>query len=756
MVEGAFKWFLYSTLGGSITILAVLAAIALFRDRFSARVRHVLWLVVLIRLLLPAFPSSPFSLMQLINMDLGQVLSFSFSGSEEAIPVSPVMQQSAASLEERSEQAEEGATSLAQPGGKLTLEAEKKTNVVLSLFAWLWLAGIMTFLAVIISHVLRLKQMFKGMRPVEAAYLIDIMEECRSKLGIRGGIRLYTGGAAKSGPFIYGVFRPKVYIPEALCQSLSATQLRYVLMHELAHRKRYDVLWNWVGGMAIAIHWMNPLVWLAIQKMKADRELACDACVLNALEPREVLLYGQTILEVLKTFASRQEQRQAIGLYGAGARKQLERRLIMIKGYKKGSYKLTAVSILCVIAVCAGTLTNAAAPDNSRSDGTLLKSKLAENVVLFEQSSGSRTYNNLEKAVAMADFSFKVPEVLPDAFSFESASLSTVRNRDGEEGLNRVRIAFRSIGGEKNNWSFTAELGGPGIEQAYSAMEENEKFKAEETNAIRKTAPTAEAALKISKQTANINGIDMLRAEISRGKSNYIQYFWQDEGVQYGMGPFRKEDDKIVPALVSSLKKPKLPLSKPMVNESLLNAAIYDTDDVWRGVDALGFTPKLPLHVIDRYMATDAAYTLMVNFGYANDKTERDKRVLSIGYALPEAGASNGEADEVSGGIQKFILKQTKSNTIIQDMKNNGAASFERIDGERFTAPVSVVRLGGQEVFRTEPYKIDGALSRPDETDFVSYFWQEGEALFQVRFAGDGGSVMEEIVAALIRQRPIE
>lgn len=755
MVEGAFKWFLYSTLGGSITILAVLAAIALFRHRFSARVRHVLWLVVLIRLLLPAFPSSPFSLMQLTNIDMRQVLSFSSSGSDEAVSVSPVMQQPAASLEERSEQAEEGVTSLAQPGGEWTLEAEKKTNVVLGLFAWLWLAGFMTFFAVIIRHGLRLKQMFKGMRPVEASSLTDIMEECRSKLGIKGEIRLYTGGAVTSGPFIYGVFRPKVYIPEALCRSLSGTQLRHVLMHELAHRKRYDVLWNWLGSVAIAIHWMNPLVWLAIHKMKADRELACDACVLNALDPREVLSYGQTILEVLKTFASRQEQGQAIGLYGAGARKQLERRLIMIKGYKKGSYKLTAASILCVIAICAGTLTNAATPDNSRPDGSLLDSRLAENVVLFEPS-GSRTYNNLEKAIAMADFSFKVPEVLPDVYSFESASLSMVQNRDGEEKLNRIRIAFRSIGGEKNNWSFTAELEGPGIEQAYSAMEENEKFKAEETNAIRDASTTAEAALKLSKQTEHINGIDVLKAEISRGKVNYVQYFWMDEDIQYRMGPFGKEDGTIVRELVSSMKKPELPLSKPLVNENLLNAAIYDTDDVWRGVDALGFTPKLPIQVLNHYMATDAAYTSMVNFGYANDKTERDKRVLSIGYALPEAEASNGEADEESDGIQKFSFKQTKSNTIIQELKNIGVASFERIDGQRFTAPVSVVRLGGQEVFRTEPYKIDGALSSPDETDFVSYFWQEGEALFQVRFVGDGGSAMEDIVTALIRQRPIE
>lgn len=755
MLDGAFKWFLFSTLGGSVTILVILAAIGLLRHRISARVRHVLWLIVLVRLLLPAFPSSPISLIQLTNIDLGQMLSFSPASSGETMGALEAIQP-APSLGERAEQAEESPLPVENSSpGMLQMQEKEKSDIVLALFSWVWFAGFITLMTVIIRHGWRLKQIFKGMKLIEDTRLIAIMEECRSKLGIKGRIGLYTGGASVSGPFIYGVFRPKVYIPEILCQTLNPAQLSHVLMHELAHRKRYDVLWNWLGSVALAIHWMNPLVWIAIKKMKADRELACDACVLNALETREVLPYGQTILEVLKTFASRQQQGHAIGFFGAGARKQLERRLIMIKDFKKGSYKLTAASILCVIVICVSTLTNAAAPDNKRQAEQSLEGKLAENTVLFE-SSGSRTYNNLEKAVVIADFSFKVPESIPAAYRFESASLSTVENKDGEEGLNRLTVIFRAAEKEKYNWNFTAELGGPGIEQAYSAMEEHEKFIAEETNAIRGISDPALAALKISKQVENINGVNMLKAEISRGKSNYVRYFWQDEGVQYEMGPFGTEDGQIVSALMSSMKKPELPLSTTYVSEGLLNAEIYDTDDVRRGVDALGFTPKLPLQVLDRYIATGADYTKMVNFGYANDETDRDKRVLSISYAPVEEEAGNEEAGSGADGIKRFNFKQIKSNTIIQELKNSGDASFEQIDGQRFTSPVSVLNLGGQEVYRTEPYKIDGALSSSDEPDFISYFWQEGEALFQVRFVDAEGGMMDEIVAALILQKPID
>ncbi|MHA7963845.1 M56 family metallopeptidase [Paenibacillus sp. CAU 1782] len=748
MLDSAFKWFLFSTLGGSITILVVLAAIGLFRRRISVRLRHVLWLIVLVRLLLPAFPSSPVNLFQLTNINLGQMLSFApyftsnveTEGASEAIPLAPL-------IGGRIKEAEESPPFIESlSAGTLQMEEKAMRGIIFTMFSWLWIAGVATMLAVILRHWWRLKTIFRQMRLIEEARLVDILEECRVKLGIKGRIGLYTGGAATSGPFIYGVFRPKVYLPEVLCQSLNGEQLSHVLMHELAHRKRYDVLWNWLGSVALAIHWMNPLVWLAIKKMKADRELACDACVLNALGSREVLPYGQTILEVLRAFASRREQGQVIGFSGAGARKQLERRLIMIKDFKKGSYKLTAASVLCVIAICASTLTNAAAPAPDRQAEQTLKSKPGENTVLFEASTGSRTYNNVEKAVAVADFSFKIPAAIPDTYRFESASLSMGLNKDGEEGLNQVIIVFRATGDQKYDLNLTAESRGTDIEQAYAAMEEKEKFNAKESD----------VELQLSKQMENVNGMDILKVEVSRGKANYVRYLWQDEGIQYVMGPFGIEENNEASALIASMDKPELPLSDRLVNKSLLHAKIYDTDDISRGRDALGFTPKFPLHVLERYFATDASYTTMVNFGYANNEADRDQRVLSIGYAPLDVDAGNGEAEPGAEELQRFSFKQIKNSGIIRELKNSGVASFQRIDRQRFTAPVSMVTLEGQEVYRTEPYKIDGELSSADEPDFTSYFWQEDEALFQVQFVGNGGSVMDEIVAALILQNPVD
>ncbi|RJG22496.1 hypothetical protein DQX05_17780 [Paenibacillus thiaminolyticus] len=51
-----------------------------------------------------------------------------------------------------------------------------------------------------------------------------------------------------------------------------------------------------IGSLVSAVHWMNPFVWFMLRQMKADRELACDACVLEALGEEEAVPYGMTII----------------------------------------------------------------------------------------------------------------------------------------------------------------------------------------------------------------------------------------------------------------------------------------------------------------------------------------------------------------------------------------------------------------------------------------------------------------------------
>ncbi|GGG70444.1 hypothetical protein [Paenibacillus radicis (ex Gao et al. 2016)] len=82
--------------------------------------------------------------------------------------------------------------------------------------------------------------------------------------------------------------------------------------------------------------------------------------------------------------------------------------------------------------------------------------------------------------------------------------------------------------------------------------------------------------------------------------------------------------------------------------------------------------------------------------------------------------------------------------------------SFQRIDGQAFQVKVNAVELAGQEVYKTEPYKIDEALSSSSEPDVFSYFWKENDVCYLVQFNSGEGREMDEIVTSLIREQSVD
>ncbi len=96
-------------------------------------------------------------------------------------------------------------------------------------------------------------------------------------MGIRRLPRLLRGPVP--GPCVTGCFRPAVLLPEN-CRSWNAETRRIVLRHELSHVRRADARQAWIRAAALLIHWLNPLVWLAVSRSRRDEELTADAAVL--------------------------------------------------------------------------------------------------------------------------------------------------------------------------------------------------------------------------------------------------------------------------------------------------------------------------------------------------------------------------------------------------------------------------------------------------------------------------------------------
>jgi len=186
--------------------------------------------------------------------------------------------------------------------------------------------------------------------------ILDLLEDCKVQVGVQTILGVIVTDKVKS-PALFGVVRPRLLLPEGMLETLSAEELRYVFLHELAHLKRHDIYLGWLMVVLQVLHWFNPLVWLAFGRMRADRELACDGLVLSTMGSDKSQAYGRTLVNLFKGFSGLQ---YVPGIAGVLENKsQLKRRITMIARFKKGSYRWSILAIVLLAVLGFVVLTNA-------------------------------------------------------------------------------------------------------------------------------------------------------------------------------------------------------------------------------------------------------------------------------------------------------------------------------------------------------------------------------------------------------------
>ncbi|WP_336959675.1 M56 family metallopeptidase [Sphingobium aquiterrae] len=145
----------------------------------------------------------------------------------------------------------------------------------------LWLAGAILFCAIEIVAYLRFRRLMLG-----DALLIDV----------RGGVSLVES-VHVGGPLAFGVRRKYVVLPVDFADRYTADERAMAIAHELTHHRRGDLCANLVALAVLALHWWNPLAWIAYRAFRADQELACDADVLARHGAAHAQAYGRAILK---------------------------------------------------------------------------------------------------------------------------------------------------------------------------------------------------------------------------------------------------------------------------------------------------------------------------------------------------------------------------------------------------------------------------------------------------------------------------
>lgn len=106
-------------------------------------------------------------------------------------------------------------------------------------------------------------------------------------------------------PCLFGLFRPAIYLTPETAQDQTA--LRHILAHEETHFRHGDHIWSLLRCLALALHWWNPLVWLAVIISRRDGELCCDAATLKRLGDEERRAYGEILLSLVTAKPSPQD-----------------------------------------------------------------------------------------------------------------------------------------------------------------------------------------------------------------------------------------------------------------------------------------------------------------------------------------------------------------------------------------------------------------------------------------------------------------
>lgn len=259
-------------LTASLLTAAVLLLRAAFGRRISARLRYALWLTVLARLLLPGqlFTAPVETPRVLPEVPAIQTLPGGHLFPEQARPAAPG--------------GEGGAPVPASPTpmeeGESAAPEAKKTVHPLNLLGGVWLAGSAAMAAVFLGANLRFYRKLRRVRaPLEA--------DCPRPVYVVSGL---------PSPCLFGIPRPSVYVtPEAA----NPAALRHVLAHETTHYRQGDHIWSALRCAALAVHWWNPLVWLAAVYSRRDAELACDEGTLKILGDGERRAYGGTLLALV-------------------------------------------------------------------------------------------------------------------------------------------------------------------------------------------------------------------------------------------------------------------------------------------------------------------------------------------------------------------------------------------------------------------------------------------------------------------------
>jgi bla regulator protein BlaR1 len=424
-LKTAFMWVLVSSFTGSILTIAVMLIQKIFKKRISPRVYCILWLLVFIRLAVPPFaPGSPISVFNIFSYKVADTQK---ENTTHLIWNSIIKNKPYSEYTTTENSGQTTGLKAAKPNSKITTGVEEKeydvigrTNLrpdIWCILSIVWVSGFLVAAFILFYSGKLFSMRLKNSQRSFNLQLLSVIESCKRRLEIRKEVSVFISNYIAT-PCMTGLSKPKLVIPQKVFEFADCQQLTHICMHELSHFKRMDNLINLPVIAIAAIHWFNPLLWYALRQFNLSREISCDARVLEALGQEECVPYGMTLISFIRFLP--QKRLQFSHLEFCETKKQIERRIIMIKIFKKGSYKISAIAVVLCLTLGSITLTNAVDSTVKTVTGSVVQDDANSKVKLGDSY---YCFFSMDRVGDFTSLKNKVPDYLPSGYGFRSTFL---------------------------------------------------------------------------------------------------------------------------------------------------------------------------------------------------------------------------------------------------------------------------------------------------------------------------------------------
>jgi beta-lactamase regulating signal transducer with metallopeptidase domain len=365
--NSAFTALFFDAWLKSLAVLAVAGGLCLLLRRAAAATRHWIWFLALASLpCLMLLAWAPHSWQR----PLWSVTTGFNSGNQVTLVLNLNPSGAARSPANSTGPLRAGATRASAPAsGNSHSIAARLSATALVLAVTIWIIGAGLGLASVLAGWIQLSRLARTGRLLHADDWMLLLEKARDRLRLRRPVRLLQS-SDNPMPLTWGWWRPVILLP-AEAASWPRERRQIVLLHELAHAKRWDCLTQTIARIICALHWINPLVWLAARRMCIERERACDDLVLNSgCRPSE---YATHLVDIARAF------RDAPQLAGIAMARSplLQGRIAAIVDASRARQlrPLTALAILVFMGALALALggSSPAASGNQTGDSALRK-----------------------------------------------------------------------------------------------------------------------------------------------------------------------------------------------------------------------------------------------------------------------------------------------------------------------------------------------------------------------------------------------